>query len=64
VAWLAISFQDVSVQARSLNLAVAMPWAVMFWAMLASFVIGFAGSLLSGFRASRLKLVEAIGNVE
>jgi len=63
-AWLAITFQDVTVQARSMNLTVQMPWDVMALALLASLAIGFGGSLFSGFRAARLKLVNAIGSVE
>ena len=63
-AWAVINFQDVTVQARSLNLSVQMPVAVIAWALLLSMSIGFVGSLVSGFRASRLKIVNAIASVE
>lgn len=63
-AWVLLMFQDVTVQARSLNLAVAMPWTVIAWALVVSFGIGVIGSLVPGFRASRMKMVDAIGSVE
>jgi ABC-type antimicrobial peptide transport system permease subunit len=57
-------FQDVTVQARSLNLAVAMPWTVIATALVVSLGIGVIGSVWPGFRASRMKMVDAIGSVE
>lgn len=63
-SWAVINFQEVTVQARSLNLEVQMPWAVIGWALLLSISIGFVGSMVSGIRASRLKIVNAIASVE
>lgn len=63
-AWGVINFQDITVQSRSLNLEIQMPLAVMAWALVMSIAIGFIGSLVSGFRASRLKIVNAIASVE
>jgi putative ABC transport system permease protein len=63
-AWGVINFQDITVQSRSINLEIQMPLAVMVWALALSIAIGFIGSLVSGFRASRLKIVNAIASVE
>jgi putative ABC transport system permease protein len=62
-AWALIALQDISVQARSLHLTVSMPWAVAGYALLVSLGIGAAGSLVSGLRASRLKIVDAVSSV-
>ncbi len=63
-AWGVINFQDITVQSRSLNLEIQMPLDVIAWALVMSIAIGFIGSLVSGFRASRLKIVNAIASVE
>ncbi len=63
-AWLLLMFQDVTVQARSLNLAIAMPWDVVATALAVSLGIGVVGSIWPGFRGSRMKMVEAIGSAE
>ena len=64
LAWGALQFQDVTVQARTLNLAVSMPWQVPVTAVAVSAAIGALGGLLPAWRASRLKIVDAIGSVD
>lgn len=61
-AWLVLQFQDITVQARSMNMVVSMPWKVVGIALVMSIGIGFIGSLWPGFRASRMKIVDAIGS--
>lgn len=63
-AWLLLQMQDVTVQARSLNLAVSMPWRVVAGSIAVSLMIGVLGSMWPGFRASRMKMVEAIGSAD
>lgn len=63
-AWLVLQLQDVTVQARSLNLAVSMPWDVVASALVVSLGIGVIGSMWPGFRASRMKMVDAIGSAD
>jgi putative ABC transport system permease protein len=61
-AWAVLQFQDVTVQARAMNLVVKMPMEVVGIALLLSIGIGLIGSMWPGFRASRMKIVEAIGS--
>ncbi|MDC1142339.1 hypothetical protein OAU50_04555 [Planctomycetota bacterium] len=61
-AWLVLQFQDVTVQARAMNMVVKMPIEVIGVALVMSIGIGLIGSLLPGFRASRMKIVDAIGS--
>lgn len=63
-AWVALQLQDVTVQARTLNLAVSMPATVMIWGVVLAAAIGALGGLLPAWRASRMRIVDAIGSVD
>lgn len=62
--WLLLRFQSVTVQARNLNLEVAMPIAVVLAALAVAAAIGIAGSFWPAWRASRLKIVDCLGSTE
>ncbi len=63
-AWGALQLQDVTVQARTMNLAVSMPVQVTAYAVGLSAAIGALGGFLPALRAARMKIVDAIGSVD
>lgn len=62
-AWLVLGVQQVSVQSRTLNLVVSMPWQVAAGGVLLATAVGVAGALLPALRASRMNIVSALGSV-
>jgi len=62
-SFLVLTLQDVTVQARSLNLEVSMPLEVVGVALAVAGAVGVLGSALPALRASRLKIVDALGSV-
>lgn len=62
-SFLVLTLQDVTVQARSLNLEVSMPLEVVGVALAVANAVGVLGSALPALRASRLKIVDALGSV-
>lgn len=63
VAYLLIHFQGVTIQSRTLNLEVSMPWTVIALALGLSALIGAIGSIWPALRAGRMNIVEAVGSV-
>jgi putative ABC transport system permease protein len=61
-AWLVLNMQQVSIQSRSLNLAVSMDWRVAAIGVAAGLAVGIAGSLLPAWRASRVGIVSSLGS--
>jgi putative ABC transport system permease protein len=62
-AWLVLNLQQVSLQARSLNLVISMPWEVAGAGVLIAIGVGVAGAVLPAWRASRMNIVQSLGNV-
>ncbi len=63
LAYGVLHFQDVSIQARSLNLAVSLPLEVVGLALAVAAGVGVLGSIIPAARASRMKIVDALGSV-
>ena len=64
VAWLVLTLQEVTVQARTFNLEIALPWQVGALAIGMAAAVGLLGSVLPALRAARLNIVAAVGAVE
>lgn len=62
-AWMVLNVQQVSVQSRTLNLVISMPWQVAAYGVLLAVAIGGAGAVLPAWRAARMNIVRSLGSV-
>ncbi len=63
-AWAAMQLQEFTVQARNLNLSVAMPASVVAWAAVLALGVGLLGGVWPAWRASRQGIVTSLGSSE
>lgn len=62
-AWVVLNVQQVSVQSRTLNLVISMPWQVAAAGVSVAVLVGIAGAVLPAWRASRMNIVQSLGSV-